>query len=719
MIQAGQTPPKSIIADGIIHRYPVENGTGRVHGKSGWYCFHTDGPVPVGFFGDWRKGTSVKWVSDEYSNLGYLDQMQATAFMAQAEINRKNQQDAEYARAAESAKEIYAASKTPSEHAYLIKKNITAYPGVKQAGNSLVIPVLSESFQVQSLQYIRPSGDKKNLPKGKMKGGFFIIQGSSTILICEGYATGATLHRCTGHSVYCAFSAGNILAVAQFVKSKNLESTIIICGDNDIKKHDNIGASKATIAGEVISAKVFLPETSGSDFNDLANESGDNAVLKMFVEPKKQTIIHPKTDKIPEHLLNPGGLIQDMMNSIEKCSAASVPFFSLGAAFATIGSVLGQKVMTETGLRTNFYIMSLGYSGTGKSGVMSYLQNMISLSHASKILAPSEFTSPTAILQSLVASPVSIFYVDEVGAVLAGLKNPSSPEAGIPRMMTKLFTSTDRAESKGYANTQNNIMLPYHHMSFYGASPPEAFWDAMSNGQVSSGFLARQIIFEDQTDAPLPHYKKDFSHPVEIIAAINALCAIEPKIDRSSGDNPQFHKPIPYIIPKTKQAQSFFDGWALEYHNLKNKHKRNTTGISSIYARAAEHASKTSLVKAFSDGGPNTHEVPLPVVEYCCSMMDFIISNVIRQVEDNVSDSDVSRYKNKILKGIKAYSEKNIKKYGVQGATIRDIQRGPGQGLVSKNLKDILDSMVVAERIMFKPFTTTSGQVTGFYYVPE
>ena len=719
MISAGQTPPKSIIADGAIHRYPVENGTGKVHGKSGWYCFHTDGPVPVGFFGDWRKGTSIKWVSDEYSNLGYLDQMQATAFMKQAEENRKQQQDNEYKKAAISAKEIYAASKTPSEHAYLINKNVTAYPGIKQVGNSLVIPVLSESFEIQSLQYIRPSGEKKSLPKGKMKGGFFIIQGSQTILICEGYATGATLHRCTGHTVYCAFSAGNILAVAQFVKSKNLESIIIICGDQDVKKPGNIGATKATSAAEAISAKVVLPETSGSDFNDLANEFGDKAVLQLFVEPKKQTIIHPKTDKIPEHLLNPGGLIQSMMASIEKCSAASVPFFSLGAAFATIGSVLGQKVMTETGLRTNLYIMSLGYSGTGKSGVMSYLQNMIAMSNASKILAPSEFTSPTAILQSLVASPVSIFYVDEVGAVLAGLKNPTSPEAGIPRMMTKLFSSTDRAESKGYANIQNNIILPYHHMSFYGASPPEAFWDAMSNGQVSSGFLARQLIFEDQSDAPLPRYKKDFSQPTEIIAAINALNAIEPKVDKSSGDNPQFHKPIPFMIPKSREAQTFFDGWALEYHNLKNKHKRNTTGISSIYARAAEHASKTALVKAFSDGGPDIDDVPLPAVEYCCSMIDFIVTNIIRQVEDNVSDSEVSKYKVKILKGIKAYSEKNIKKYGVQGATIRDIQRGPGQGLISKNLKDILDSMVVAERILFKPFTTTSGQVTGFYYVPE
>lgn len=714
MMQHGQTPPKDIVADGQLHRYPVQNGNGRIHGKSGWYVIHTDGPVPVGFFGDWRKGTTVKWVSGSLSSMDYMEQVQTAAFLKKIEESRKNDQEDQYRKAAESAKKIYESSKDATDdHPYLIKKKVHAYPGVKQAGDTIIIPVLSEQFQIQSLQYIRPGGEKKFLPKGKMKAGFFIIQGSDTILICEGYATGATLHECTGHTVFVAFNAGNLLPVAQFVKATNLEATIILCGDNDRTKPDNTGATKAKQAAESIGARCILPEpNTGSDFNDLACESGHDAVKILFDEPNKRIVI-PRSNKIPEQLLNPGGIIQRMMESIEKCSAVSIPFFSLGASLATIGSVIGQKLMTETGLRTNLYVMALGYSGTGKSGIMTYFQNMLQASDANKILAHSEFTSATAILQTLKTNPISMFYVDEVGTVLSGLKNPTSPESGIPRMMTKLFSSTDRSESKGYADIKHNIFLPYHHMSFYGASPPEVFWDSMSSGQIADGFLARMLVFEDQTDAPKPKFKKDFSRPTEIIEEINKLSSIETETDKSSGNMEEFHRPIPNIVKKSKAAQEYFDAWSDTYHELKNQHKKNTSGISSIYARAAEHAGKVALIIQASCG--DITEVSLESVQYACSLMDYIIENTIRQIEDNIADTETAKCKNKILKGIKAYSEKNTKKYGISGATLRDIQRGPGQGLVARTLKEILESMVVAERIFYQVQKTSSGKDMGFY----
>ena len=716
MISCGQTPPCEVIADGQIHRYPVQNGSGRPHGKSGWYVLHQIGDSFVGYFGDWRKDTSIKFVSDS-NHLDYLEQMQLQRLIQQANEKQKKQTEQQYIDAARRAEKIYLECTDCSKaHPYILKKNIQIHPGVKQIGKSVVIPVLSPEFKIQSLQYIHPDGAKRFLPKGKMKGGFFIIQGTDEIIICEGYATGSTLHRCTGQTVYVAFNAGNINDVARLVYLNNPDANITICGDNDNENEKNVGAEKSIKAANEIGCKWILPECkAGTDFNDLANESGDAAV-KAYFEPEKKRTVSPKEEKIPEDILNPGGLIQAMMADIEKCSAASIPLFSLAAALTTVGSVIGQKLMTETGLRTNIYSMALGYSGTGKSGVMTYMQNMLVMSNAVEVFAHSEFTSPTAILQQLVSNPVSAFYVDEVGIILAGLKNPTAPEAGIPRLMTKLFSSTDRAESKGYADTKKNIFIPYHHMSFYGASPPEVFWDAMSNGQTTDGFLARMLVFEDQSDAPLPKFKKDFSKPVNIVAAISELFGIEAKTDTSTGNNTLFHKPLPNIIPKSDEAQEYFDPWALKYHNLKNQHKKNTSGISSIYARAAEHASKIALVVAASRKGAMVKEVSKQDIEYACLLVDFLINNVIRQVEENIADGPISKLKVKIIKCIKAYSEKNERESGFYGATIRDILRGPGQVLKTKDLEEILDSMVKAERIMLKSHKRKNGRSTNYYH---
>jgi len=53
-------------------------------------------------------------------------------------------------------------------------------------------------------------------------GGLFHAIGDATLdelIICEGYATGASLHEATGFQVLCAMSAGNLLPVAQAVRN--------------------------------------------------------------------------------------------------------------------------------------------------------------------------------------------------------------------------------------------------------------------------------------------------------------------------------------------------------------------------------------------------------------------------------------------------------------------------------------------------------------------
>ena len=88
------------------------------------------------------------------------------------------------------------------------------------------------------------------------------------VLICEGFATAATLQEETGNRVYMAFTANNLMAVGRIVREKLPDAEIVFCADNDTTA-GNPGLTKATAAAQAIGASVAVPPISG-DFNDYA-----------------------------------------------------------------------------------------------------------------------------------------------------------------------------------------------------------------------------------------------------------------------------------------------------------------------------------------------------------------------------------------------------------------------------------------------------------------
>ena len=145
-----------------------------------------------------------------------------------------------YDRAARRAVAIWQAAKpAPVDHPYLITKQIKPH-GARlgswqrtiqdEAGkhqkliieNSLILPMYNADGKIRSLQAIFPEKhpllgrNKDFLPGGQVAGLFWWI-GPKTdkVLICEGFATAATLHEETANRVYMAFTANNRLSATR------------------------------------------------------------------------------------------------------------------------------------------------------------------------------------------------------------------------------------------------------------------------------------------------------------------------------------------------------------------------------------------------------------------------------------------------------------------------------------------------------------------------
>lgn len=265
MAEAGMVVKEALIADGGLHRVYVEGdkpGT-----TNGAYKLHLDG-YPAGFFQHHSRDIKTNWtVEGRHKPL-------SLAKRRQNELNQKQLQDERKKRQIEAAKKarfIWSSANLisdQSQHPYLVKKCIKPYLARLYKG-ALVIPLFNESRELVNLQFIDAEGNKRFLAGGKKKGCFSVIGDSSKetkLLICEGYATGASLYDGLSLFVMVAMDAGNLEPVAQAARRMFPDYEIIIAGDNDISGKGQSEARKAALA---INGKYLIPQAPGKDWNDI------------------------------------------------------------------------------------------------------------------------------------------------------------------------------------------------------------------------------------------------------------------------------------------------------------------------------------------------------------------------------------------------------------------------------------------------------------------
>lgn len=268
--------------------------------KSGWYIYYPGG-LPAGSYGDWRNGgESLSWCFKQNHELTPVEWIENKRRMEEARKKRMAQLEAEQKAAASVAVDILMEAQiAPSNHPYLLAKGVKAH-GISVKDGKLVIPAINERGEVTTIQTIDGAGNKKFLKGGKKSGSFFWLDGSrDTVYICEGYATGATIHEVTGCAVAVAFDAGNLPKVAPVIRANHMAANIIIAADNDqFKGNHNAGVKCAKEAAELISASIVVPQFSDlsnkpTDYNDLmALEGVDRVKQQLTVSPSIST---PKT----------------------------------------------------------------------------------------------------------------------------------------------------------------------------------------------------------------------------------------------------------------------------------------------------------------------------------------------------------------------------------------------------------------------------------------
>jgi len=280
-IRASGLEPPAVIIPGKLHRFP---GIGKGNSnRAGWCLLFEDGRG--GSFGDWSSGFSENWQADHKHHFSKAERAVFRRKMAAARAAAEAEQLDQQKQAAVRAVGIWNRSTaSPLDHPYLIRKGVQSH-GARLYRATLVLPVVTLDGEIRSLQFIAEDGGKRLLSSGQKRGCMITVnealsvdmRPAEQIVICEGWATGATLAEDDPDTlVLAAIDAGNLKPVALSVRRRWPNVEITIAGDDDRLTAGNPGRTKAVEAAITVDGQVAFPQwpegapESLSDFNDLA-----------------------------------------------------------------------------------------------------------------------------------------------------------------------------------------------------------------------------------------------------------------------------------------------------------------------------------------------------------------------------------------------------------------------------------------------------------------
>ncbi len=295
------------VMDGQWHRVAVEGDKGK--SLSGSYRGFLDGR-PSGQATNYKAGVqAAKWVA---TGIALTDEARAKIQAEAADVRARR--EAERLEAAQKAAKVafgvwenLPGAATPENCPYLKAKGVQGH-GVKvDADGHLVVPARDAGGRLWGVQVFHDDG-KRFIKDSHKVGTMHVISPVGAkladlggdwrpIVVCEGYATGATIYEATKYPTVVAFDAGNLKPVAQAIRTAYPGRDLVIAADNDhANVNGNVGVRKAEEAAQLVKAVVAVPPLDAAekaqgltDFNDLGQSHNKLWVRSAIDEALMQT----------------------------------------------------------------------------------------------------------------------------------------------------------------------------------------------------------------------------------------------------------------------------------------------------------------------------------------------------------------------------------------------------------------------------------------------
>lgn len=691
------------------------------HKKSAWYIFQeiptTDNKViGLGSYGSWKVGEKQTWCSRSQTTMTTQERLEYYTHIENARIKHEQELMLINDEAAQRAFDIWNSSELTGKSGYLERKKIKAYEGVRFSRGNLVVPVVTDN-KITSLQFIPDKGDKKFLTGGRVKGCYFVIQGTvDRVFVVEGYATGASVHEATGSTVYISFNAGNLYEVTAIAKKENQSSKIIIAGDDDQFKEGNTGKTKAEQVSSALSVDVIFPqfkslETKPTDFNDLHCIEGISAVKKLL-SVKETEKYHKPLESKDITLARPDGVLGEIYDYYNATSGNEQLGFAIQTALA-IGSIVTARSYRSTNNNwTNLYFLNVARSCTGKEHSKYVVENILKKGGLRSVIAGDGYTSSGAVFSALLRRPKHITVIDEFGRYLEASKNNSSgiqQEAntklmeaiGRPHGTMRPPTYSTMTLKKEAADAMENREICNPAIVILTMTTPDKYFDTIDLSAVKDGFVGRFITSISDKDYDIRNHKQDIPVPQSIIDWINTI------ENRAGITHIATEEPKAIDVVFTQDALDLQIDFQRHCHSIMRGLER--FGMQELVGRYAEFSMRVAMILALAKD-PMTKVIKIDEMKWGIDYMKACMEKTVSSLKVSVSSSEHEGNKKEVLFAIRDMSPEWVKRSDM-------IKMQPFSKHNKKYLDEILDELLAADLIDDRMSDTTGkrGRPTKEY----
>lgn len=416
-------------------------------------------------------------------------------------------------------------------------------------------------------------------------------------------------------------------------------------------------------------------------------------------EMQEAPIEAPEGVAMPPELLNPPGVLGDIARHILATAQRPQPVLAVTAALSLAGTVLGRKVATETGLRSNLYLVGVAGTAAGKEHPRNVIKNILSAANLADFIGGEDIGSGQGLVSRVAVSPNVLFQIDEFGLFMQDVQNPKagSHRASILTNFIKLFSSAGTVyHGTEYANQKDrprqDIEYPCVHL--HATTTPETLFDALGSQHVTSGYLNRMLVTFAGGDRPRRQRARPVDAPAEVKAWIEAARSM-------SNGLAGLHPGTPIVVGMDGAAGALFDAFDDELEQRITEGEKK--GVAPLWGRAWEHAAKVALVCACAQ------RIEAPVIDrraaaWAITFVRFHVEAIEREVSARMADSPFMK--------VMLAAARAIQKAGKLGMTERDLSRAcsPFKALKPQERNQVIEALLRDEEVQLVKFKTASGK---------
>ncbi len=369
-------------------------------------------------------------------------------------------------------------------------------------------------------------------------------------------------------------------------------------------------------------------------------------------------------------LLRVPGLVGELAEWINASSIRKQPVLALGAAIAAVSTILGRKVQTTTGLRSNIYILGVGETGCGKERARQAIKKLFAAINEENRIGES-FASDSAVETAVINDPACLYMIDEIGHFLGTVKNDQTPsyvKAILPILLRMYSASEGTYRRRTFADPKRNAedqspIIDQPCLSIYGTTVPGNLYDNLSKKHASDGFLSRLLVFESQDPDPaalLPD-KSARAVPPGLVAGFKRWA--DAKCNPNEVGNLGEEYPDPLEVETTKEAWSVFDGLELRMREKRGA-VRAQGGDQGPYTRVWATAQKLALIRACGVK-LDAPEVTADDARWGCALASLLTEQFLARVGDTVSENKTEEVCNRFLEIVRKAGGDGVSKNAI------------------------------------------------------